>query len=52
MVVNQWFDKRLALAHAVANTGAAFTPLLFGLGGHQLFSYLGYRTGSCGKGNE
>ena len=31
VTTNQWFDKRLALAHALGSTGGAVPPFLSGL---------------------
>jgi hypothetical protein len=36
----EFFDKRLALAHAFANMGAALTPLIFGIAGVEFFEGL------------
>ena len=42
-MMNQWFSKRLALAHACANTGGAAAPFLCGLFVPTLFDATGWR---------
>jgi MFS family permease len=44
-VMLEFFDKRLALAHAFANMGAALTPLIFGIAGVEFFEGLGWGNG-------
>ena len=42
-LMNEWFSKRLALAHACANTGGAAAPFLCGLFVPPLFDGVGWR---------
>ena len=41
--IGRWFSRRLALAHALPNTGGALTPLLMGLLAPALFDAVGWR---------
>jgi len=43
-VVNNTFTKKLAMAHAVANTGGALAPFLMGTAAPALFDAVGWRT--------
>jgi hypothetical protein len=48
MLMLEFFDKRLAFVHAVCNTGAACTPLIFGLLGVGIFEGLGWKQAMLG----
>ena len=42
-LMNLWFSKRLALAHALANTGGAASPFLMGFLAPRLFDAVGWK---------
>ena len=43
LCVGRWFSRKLALAHALPNTGGALSPLLMGMLAPRLFDAAGWR---------